>query len=237
MRKKLTGISILVSLAFLIGLSYLYSGLQGAMNANGQSMFTHTIVIDPGHGGFDGGATGVDKIVEKNINLDIALCLRDILEINGYKVVMTRDTDTALNGENDRFKSKKRSDMYNRLDLIEKSEDPIFISIHQNLFAESKYSGAQVFYGRLNENSEALATAMQEAFVKNLQPDNSRQIKQTTKDLFLLYNTKAPAVMVECGFLSNPTEAHRLITVEYQQQVAFTIFCGLTQYLQQAGEI
>lgn len=195
------------------------------------------IVIDPGHGGMDGGAVGVDGIVEKDINLNISLKLRDILTANGFEVVMTRDKDESIEDkEVEDVISVKKADMRNRLKIMEKNPDSITISVHQNLFEESKYSGAQVFYGPNNPESEVLAGFIQQAFVEHLQKDNTRQIKKAQKDLFLLYYSTTPTVLVECGFLSNPEEARKLTEDEYQSKVAFTIFSGLIQYLSQTGE-
>lgn len=194
------------------------------------------IVIDPGHGGMDGGATGVGGIIEKDINLSISLKLRDILTANGFHVVMTRDKDESIHDkkvDEQDVLSQKKADMRNRLKIIQKNPDSLTVSIHQNQFGQSQYSGAQMFYGPNNPQSEILAKSLQQAFVTNLQKDNTREIKKAQKDLFLLYYANTPAVLVECGFLSNPTEAANLADEEYQSKVAFTIFCGISKYLAQ----
>ena len=183
-----------------------------------------TIIIDPGHGGFDAGATGYDGIVEKEINLSISLKLRDLLVANGFSVHMTRETDDATAG-------KKKEDMYVRLQSMTDYPNSLYISVHQNQFPQSQYHGAQIFYSQNLPESKELAQTIQDAFVQMLQPDNTREIKPAQKNLFLLYKATVPAVIVECGFLSNPTEAQQLASDAYQSKVAFTIFSGIVQYL------
>ncbi len=124
--------------------------------------------------------------------------------------------------------------MDNRLAILNAPENAVCVSIHQNQFTDPQYRGAQMFYADTNAGSEALAAAMQTQF-RILQPENDREIKQCGKELFLCYYCEHPMVMAECGFLSNPEEAALLSTTEYQQQVAFTIYAGLMQYLAEAA--
>lgn len=176
-----------------------------------------TVVLDAGHGGFDGGATSVYGVFEKDINLSIAQKTETFLKLFGFNVVMTRTDDSAL-------ATKKKDDMYKRLDIIKNTTDSVFISIHQNNFSQSQYFGAQMFYGSRNsEDSKALALILQENFRVNLNPENTRQAKPASSDLFLFKNTPQPSVLVECGFLSNYTDAKLLVNEEYQNQIAFTI--------------
>ena len=121
--------------------------------------------------------------------------------------------------------------MDNRLKLFNKYDNAVCISIHQNQFTDSRYSGAQMFYSESNNKNESLARSIQSKFVEFLQPDNSREIKQCGKELFLCYYSKNPTVMVECGFLSNPEEASLLTDEEYQRKVAFTIFSGINNFI------
>lgn len=123
--------------------------------------------------------------------------------------------------------------MDNRLALFNKNTNAICISIHQNQFTDSKYSGAQMFYASTNKKSESLARSLQNSFVQFLQPENTREIKQCGKELFLCYYSENPTVMAECGFLSNPDEAALLNTEEYQNKVAFTLYSGIMNYLEQ----
>lgn len=175
------------------------------------------VLIDPGHGGFDGGTTAADGTLEKQINLAISLTLRDLLLVCGVPVRMTRQTDIAV-GE------KKVEDMRYRLEQYENADQ--VISIHQNHFSVAKYHGTQVFYSVNHSESEQLARMLQQSVVEHLQPDNNRQIKPATDGIFLLHHTTKPAVLVECGFLSNWEELDLLKKSDYQQELAFALLCG-----------
>ncbi len=190
------------------------------------------IILDAGHGGMDGGCSSVNGTPEKGINLNILLHLRELLRINGYTVEVTRDTDRSIHDDGvEGIANQKSSDMDNRLELFNKYDNAICLSIHQNQFTDPAYSGAQMFYSNQVKGSSALAQSIQDAFVSQLQPENTREIKLCGEELFLCYFCENPTVMVECGFLSNPYEAALLESEEYQQKVAFTIFCGLQNYL------
>ncbi len=189
------------------------------------------ITIDAGHGGADGGCVSVNGAVEKNINLNILLTLRDTMTVMGYDVNCTRESDVSIHDKGvEGLKNQKLSDMKNRLAIFGKYSDGISVSIHQNQFTDSKYSGAQMFYSEKNPEGEQLAKIMQERFRSVLQPENERVAKAVGDDLYLLDNTINPAVMIECGFLSNPDEAAKLESEEYQKQVAFTIMTGIKEY-------
>lgn len=190
------------------------------------------IVLDAGHGGMDGGCSTADGVPEKGINLNIVLTLRDMLKVSGYDVVLTRDSDKSIHDKGvEGIAAQKSSDMDNRLEIFNANPNAVCISVHQNMFTDSKYSGAQMFYSDTTEGNERLAQAMRESFVKNLQPENEREIKLCGKELFLCYFSENPTVMVECGFLSNPQEAELLKTEEYQRKVAFTIFSGINDFI------
>lgn len=147
---------------------------------------------------------------------------------------VTRDCDKSIHDEGiEGITAQKSSDMDNRLALFNKNTNAICISIHQNQFTDSKYSGAQMFYASTNKKSESLARSLQNSFVQFLQPENTREIKQCGKELFLCYYSENPTVMAECGFLSNPDEAALLNTEEYQNKVAFTLYSGIMNYLEQ----
>lgn len=147
---------------------------------------------------------------------------------------VTRDCDKSIHDEGiEGIAAQKSSDMDNRLALFNKNTNAICISIHQNQFTDSKYSGAQMFYASTNKKSESLARSLQNSFVQFLQPENTREIKQCGKELFLCYYSENPTVMAECGFLSNPDEATLLNTEEYQNKVAFTLYSGIMNYLEQ----
>lgn len=191
-----------------------------------------TIILDAGHGGFDGGCVAYNGVSEKGINLNITLCLKALLEADGYEVVTTRDSDVSIYDEGvEGLSQQKKSDMKNRLEIFNSRENAIAISIHQNQYTDPQYSGAQMFFSQTNSQSKFLAQSLQDAFVENLQPENKREIKLTGDDLYLIYYAKIPSVMAECGFLSNPEEADLLESDKYQKQVAFTIYKGIKNYL------
>lgn len=178
----------------------------------------------------------MEGVPEKGINLSILLRLRDLLEVSGYKVKVTRDSDRSIHDEGiEGLANQKSSDMDNRLALFNSESNAVCISIHQNQFTDPVYSGAQMFYSATDKRSEVLARSLQDSFQALLQPDNSREIKLCGKELFLCYYSDNPTVMAECGFLSNPEEAALLNTEEYQEKVALTLFSGLTTYLQAAS--
>lgn len=192
-----------------------------------------TIIIDAGHGGFDGGTSAEDGTPEKDINLKISLLLREYLQFMGFKTVMTREIDTSLEDEGlTTIRARKSSDIHNRMALMEKTDNAIFVSIHQNHFSVEKYKGLQVFYSpNFSEKSSLLATDIQDNVVELLQPENDRQITECGTSVFLIYNAVKPAVLVECGFLSNNEEADLLKTEEYQRKIAFAVALGIQDYV------
>jgi N-acetylmuramoyl-L-alanine amidase len=192
-----------------------------------------TIVIDPGHGGVDGGAVNKQgDVVEKVINLNICLMLRDFFVLNGFDVIMTRSEDISIHDEGiESVKKQKTSDLNNRLKIAEFDPNTVFISVHQNKFTSSKSRGTQIFYSPNNPGSERYAEIMQENFVESLQPENERKHKKAGKNLFLMTKAKCPAVLVECGFLSNPGETELMISKDYQSKVAFVIFMSTMKFL------
>lgn len=193
------------------------------------------IVLDPGHGGVDGGAVA-NGVVEKHINLDIALAMRDMFVANGFTVIMTREDDVSIHDPDvNGVRKQKTSDLRNRLAIVNGQTGGLFISVHQNKFGQQSSRGAQIFFGPKNGQSELLATAMQQKFVQNLQPENHRQQKKAGKNLFLLYEAECPAVLLECGFLSNAREAVQLSDPEYQKKIAFTAFSAVLEYLDLAA--
>ena len=189
------------------------------------------IVIDAGHGGEDGGA-GANGVLEKDVNLAIALRLRDMLTVNGCSVVMTRDSDISIyDSSADTTREKKVADLNNRVKIINSSKNNILVSIHQNKFEQSKYSGAQIFYSENVPQSFRLAEEIRRSVTCLLQPENKRELKPADKSIFILSKAEVPAVIVECGFLSNEDEAKKLSDEEYQKQMAFAVFCGIKSYI------
>lgn len=188
------------------------------------------IVIDAGHGGEDGGAIADDGTLEKNLNLDISIKLNNIMSLLGYKTIMIRTTDTDLHTEGDTIRQRKISDINNRFSIMNKFDNSVYVSIHQNKFNESYVNGAQTFYSPNNSESKILADFIQKSIATRLQKNNDRVIKKSGTDIFLLYNATKPTVMVECGFISNEQELHDLKNDDYQLKMALSIAVGIINY-------
>ncbi len=193
-----------------------------------------TVVLDAGHGGEDGGATGTNGVLEKTLNLKIAEMVKEELEAKGYRVVMTRTEDKLLYTEEQNIRGKRKQyDLKNRLDKAMGEENPILVSIHMNRFSQAKYNGLQVYYSKNHEGSRLLAEKIQTTAVKTLQPYNRRQIKPSSGTIYLLDQASMPAVLIECGFLSNHEECQKLSDKEYQKQLSFSIVCAMIEYMEQ----
>ena len=192
------------------------------------------VVLDAGHGGEDGGAVGDNGVLEKDINLAIALELEKYLKQNNFDVIMVRSSDVSVGDSSlGTIAERKRSDTKARLRMTAEAGDCILISIHQNHFSQSKYSGAQVFYSPNRSESADLAEAIRKNIVDSLQPENKRENKQADSSIYLLNQCQVPGVLVECGFLSNPAETEKLCTESYQKQMAAAIYNGLIDYIQE----
>lgn len=189
-----------------------------------------TIIIDAGHGGEDGGAQE-GGVLEKDINLEIARKTADILRLSGYAVKEVRKEDISVYSDDaDTLREKKVSDLNNRVKLFNERDNQLVVSIHQNKFDNSKYHGTQIFYSQNAPESADLAKAIQTSVVLLLQNDNTREIKPGGKDIFILKNTTVPAVIVECGFISNREELQRLTDEMYQKEIAYAIVMGVIDY-------
>lgn len=225
-------IPVLICALIFNATTFLYASDNVFAGNEGKSMVP-VIIIDPGHGGFDGGAVAPDGTVEKDINLNISLYLQEYLELSGFSAVMTRSDDISLEDEGlSTIRQKKTSDIHNRMSLMESTDNALFISIHQNKYHVEKYSGLQVFYSpQLSEESSLLARHIQENVTEALQPQNEREIKKCGTSVYLIYNAVKPAVLVECGFLSNKQETELLKTNDYQRKIAFSIATGIQDYV------
>lgn len=186
------------------------------------------VVLDAGHGGFDPGKIGINGELEKDINLQITLLVQKYLEAQDVQVVLTRDSDEALCGEND--SNKKVQDMKQRIDIIDQIAPDLTVSIHQNSYPSEEVKGAQVFYYTGSLEGQRIAEYLQKSLVQRLDKENHRQVK-ANDSYYLLKKTKTPIVIVECGFLSNSIEAEMLCRPEYQEKVAWAIHLGIMQYL------
>ena len=188
------------------------------------------ILIDSGHGGIDPGVVGIGGVKEKDINLKIAKELAGALEKKGYKAVLIRKDDNGLYDAES--KNKKVQDMKRRIEIIEKTDPVLTVSIHQNSYPEEYVHGAQVFYYTGSMGSETLASGIQDQLVRGLDPENHRKVK-ANDSYYLLKKTKGTIVIVECGFLSNQAEAEKLCDEEYQDRIAWLIHKGILRYLKQ----
>lgn len=186
------------------------------------------IVLDAGHGGEDGGAVGIAGVIEKDLNLAVALQLAPFLRALGYDVQLTRCEDCDLSEPASTLRERKRSDIQARHAMLEELRDgDLFLSIHMNQFTQASAHGTQVFYSPNHPQSAVVAEQIQRSVVRLLQPENHRQIKPAGSSIYLLHRGTRPAVMVECGFISNPGEAERLQDAAYQRQLAFAIAIGV----------
>lgn len=192
------------------------------------------ILIDPGHGGFDGGAE-VNGAKEKNINLSISLLLKEELVKNGFDVMMTREKDEALKLDKSKFKTHKAEDLAARCKMKSDSNCDAFISIHMNMFTESQYSGGQVWYSRHPE-SRKLAELIQDNFKRYIDDKNQRLAKPALDAYKVLRSVDTmPGVIVECGFLSNFDEAKKLKDADYQKKIADSIAKAITEYFKDSN--
>lgn len=189
------------------------------------------IVLDAGHGGEDGGAIGQDGTVEKDINLAVMKKLQALLEQSGCTVITTRTEDISLHESGDeKTGNRKIKDLNARKDIPGEYNADIFVSIHMNTFPDSKYKGAQVFYSSQPEKSKDLANCVQSELRSQVDGSNEREIKNADGNIYILNDAKIPSVVVECGFLSNAEEEAKLNSEEYQEKLAFAIYCGIIKY-------
>ena len=192
------------------------------------------IMIDAGHGGSDPGKVGCNDALEKDINLSIVLKLKTLFENKGYKVVLTRSDDTVPADENSR--SVKVEDLRNRVKLITDTNPVMTISIHQNSFPDASVSGPQVFYFEQSAESSAIASVMQDTLNNSLNPPKPRVCK-SNNDYYILKKTPTPIIIVECGFLSNETEAALLVTDAYQEKLVRAVYLGAITYLESGKDV
>jgi len=186
------------------------------------------IVLDPGHGGADGGAS-YETILEKNLTLKIAKQLRAYLEEQGAIVQMTRERDVDLAEESTTgYRDRKREDLKKRLDLVNDPNNDLFISLHLNAIPQTQWSGAQTFYTTYHDDNERIARFVQHELVRHL-PKNNRRAK-TIDGIYVLSHAETPGILVEAGFLSNPEERYWLLQDEYQQTVAAAIYLGILRH-------
>lgn len=230
--KKLAPLYLLVIAAFL-GLTFLGDRAVTAMAETAPIERRRVFVIDAGHGGMDGGATSCTGVLESQINLEIALRLDDLMHLLGHETVMIRTTDKSVYTQGDTIAAQKVSDLKQRVKIVNETNNAVLISIHQNIFSDGRYSGAQVFYVPDSE-SKALAEELQSALVSTLNPGSNRKCKKAD-GVYLMEHIDRPGVLVECGFLSNVEEEAKLRLPSYQQQICAVIAATLSAHFR-AGE-
>lgn len=189
-----------------------------------------TLILDAGHGGEDGGAVSLSGVPESQINLAIVLKMDDLFGLYGVAPVLLREKDVSLYDDGAvTLREKKVSDLKNRAEAIEAVDHAVLFSIHQNTFSDRQYHGAQAFYAP-TEGSRQLAASIQNAIRMTLQPDNSRQEKKIPDSVYLLNHISCPAVLIECGFLTNPGEEAQLLDSSYQRKLAAVLVAAWLNY-------
>ena len=221
-------ISVLLAAVATVSARIFISEAESAAAGEGEKPLP-VIIIDAGHGGRDGGAAADDGTLEKDLNLAVAKELCDLFEGAGYDTVMTRTEDVALGDENSSH--KKLGDLKARVELAKQFKNAIFISVHMNKFPVPKYSGLCVYFAKKTEGSAALAEDVRMVVATHLQKENGRQIKEAGSEIYVLDNAPCTAILVECGFLSNPSELALLKTEEYRKKVAACVFTATANYM------
>lgn len=229
---KLSKILFVLTIIVCIGIIFSIGSnkiMTASINGNEQT----TLIIDAGHGGIDGGAQGISGITEQVINLSIAKKTNALAGFLGINAIMTRESDSALDFQDGRsIRKNKVADTKARERIANDAQNPIFISIHLNKFDNEKYSGAQVFYSKNNPLGKKLATALQTTFRDGLNANNNRKEKVANDSIYLMKKLQCPAVIVECGFLSNPNEEKLLIQETYHKKISICILSGFLNYSQ-----
>lgn len=233
--KKAKKMEIFMSVVLLIAVTTIACNMDKVIEKESESVATKLtngkiVVIDPGHGGADPGKVGTNGAKEKEVNLAIAKALQKVLEDKGFEVVMTRTEDVVL-GNSSKF--SKIGDLNKRCEIVntayERNKECIMISLHQNSFSQESVHGAQCFYFQRSEQSKALGEGIQEELNKAVNTEKAKKAKPNDS-YYILINSKCPGIIIECGFLSNSTEAAKLIDEEYQKELANILCGGIIKY-------
>ena len=232
MRRRLS-VELAVCLLLFCGvfLAARYAGLASAGADAVLGKKKPVVFLDAGHGDFDPGKVSVDGRLEKDINLALALKLRDKFKQDSIRIILTRDSDIGLYSEGNT--NKKAEDMQNRCKIITEAAPIFTVSLHQNSYPSPEVCGAQVFYFGQSQDGKKLADTIQDSLIANVDPDNHR-VAKANESYYLLKKTPTPTVIVECGFLSNPTEADLLLTDDYQNKLVNAIYIGIQNYLSES---
>ena len=225
--------SLFLSVCFLY--TALFLGLLRMLLPEVQSVDANPrpmIILDAGHGGEDGGATGTNGVTEKDLNMTLTSALATLLRLGGYEVLESRTEDKLLYDEGTKKGHKKQGDLKNRLALTKQYPESVFISIHMNTFPGESCRGTQIWYSQNNADSAEWASAIQERVKGLLQPENNRKIKAATSNIYILRHAEVPAILIECGFISTPDECERLCSPAYQKALVLTIFSAIDEKMQ-----
>ena len=220
-------VELCILILIIAGLIMLNRNLGEFVTSDEIKVSENTVVLDAGHGGSDPGKVGVNGVLEKDLNLQITMRVKEILEQKGIQVMLTRQTDEMLCQEN--AENRKQEDMKKRVEVINEMNPFLAVSIHQNSYTDPQASGAQVFYYSESQEGKKMAELIQNALLQ-MDSDNKR-VAKSNDSYYLLKRTKAPTIIVECGFLSNPSEAEKLKTKEYQETIANAIVKGIESCL------
>lgn len=218
------GVFLILAIAVMMESGKVREVFQNTENAGSRK----TVVIDVGHGGSDPGKIGINKVLEKDVNLKIAKKLKIFLEMEDIQVVMTRETDTGLNSSD--ASNKKADDMRKRCQIIDEANPCFTVSIHQNSYHEEPIKGAQVFYYEQSAEGKKIAECIQEHLIERVDNSNKR-VAKANGSYYLLRKTQKPTVIVECGFLSNYEEAEKLNDDYYQEKLAWAIHMAIMELL------
>lgn len=226
-------LSLFAGYCVIIG-AFVIAGLWGnhaatVFSDRGLKTDTVCFVIDAGHGGIDGGAVSCSGVSESVLNLQISLRLRDLLQLMGYSTKMIRTEDVSIYTSGNTIAAKKASDLKERVRIINSTDNAVLLSIHQNHFVDSFYSGGQVFYAS-TQGSKQLAEAIQNSFVSTVNIGSNRKIKPV-EGIYIMKHVHCPAVLIECGFLSNPEEEFLLRSDDYQKKLCMVISTACSEYL------
>lgn len=212
--------------------SALFSRLNGLLLTSAESVDATPkplVILDAGHGGEDGGASGTNGVLEKDLNLALTSSLASLLRLAGYEVLESRTEDKLLYDEGTKKGHKKQGDLKNRLALTQQNPDSIFISIHMNTFPTANCRGVQVWYSEGNGASQEWAKTVQSTVREVLQPENNRKPKAATSGIYILRHALTPAILIECGFISTPDECERLCDSTYQKALVLTLFSAIDE--------
>lgn len=213
-------------------LQFPFAGATRTVSTDAGALPSPALILDAGHGGMDCGAVGIGGILEKDLNLELSGRLAALLTANGIPVLQTRQEDKMLDEENPSLSgTHKLRDLRNRLELARQNPSAVFVSLHMNKFPQASSRGLQVWYSRGTPGSETLAKEVQSRVTALLQPDNHRACKAAISAVYLLHRAPGDAILIECGFLSNPEEAALLQDDGYQQKLTSVLFSVLCDYL------